>query len=82
MHRAIEQYFPQQAYIQRDGNIASSSLLRLAAGNCPTCGSVIAVVNHGQSWPLVRCQCGWAGDLDAIVNRVRLDRIEKEEPFL
>ena len=66
-----------RAKIADDGNI-ESSWLRLIAGNCPRCGEVVAVFNHGQTWPLVKCPCGWAGDTHAPLNKVRFERIAVE----
>jgi len=72
-----EQY--GRAAILKDGNIKSDFAhkpLRLIAGNCPGCGSVVAVVNHGQVWPLMTCYvCGWRGDTNAPASRVRLERV-------
>ena len=36
---------------------------RFAAGNCPTCGRVVLVLNNGESWPLIACKCGWRGGI-------------------
>lgn len=63
------------ARLDNRGRIVSvlHSELRLIAGNCPACGAVIAVVNHGEGWPLLTCRCGWQGDTHAPLNKVRLE---------
>ena len=71
----VDQYNPSKAFIGDDGNVISNSMLRVVAGNCPSCGNVLVIVNHSQMWALVKCGCTWAGDTDSILNKVRLDKV-------
>lgn len=48
---------------------------RLIAGNCPECGQVLAIANHGEPWPMFECPCGWEGDTHSVMNKVRLERV-------
>ena len=64
----------RDATIDEQGRIVSARPYRLIAGHCPDCGRVVAVINHGQMWPLVHCGgCDWQGDTDSVANKVRLD---------
>lgn len=55
--------------------IETSVRTRVIVGNCPACGSVLLVVNNGESWPWLACACGWEGDTHALLNYVRCERV-------
>lgn len=60
-----------------DPNVLTAA--RIIVGHCPNpeCGPwgglPIVVLNNHETWPLVTCRCGWAGDTTQLVNRYRLD---------
>jgi len=41
---------------------------RMLVGFCPAhdCDRIIAVTNHGETWPLLTCACGWHGGTNAL----------------
>lgn len=47
---------------------------RVIVGHCPTCERVVVLFNNRETWALVVCACGWAGDTTSVKNRQRLDR--------
>lgn len=47
---------------------------RAIVGLCPTCGLVLLVGNDHETWPLVRCDCGWAGGLGEMADERLIER--------
>ena len=49
---------------------AMTSYVRMVIGNCPRCGSVLAETNHGETWPLMKCEgsCAWVGPITELFN--------------
>lgn len=47
---------------------------RVLLGHCPECERVVLVQNNRETWPLVRCACGWVGGTTDVANRTRYER--------
>ena len=49
---------------------AMTSYVRIVIGNCPRCGAVLAETNHGETWPLMKCDggCHWQGPTTDLFN--------------
>jgi Zn ribbon nucleic-acid-binding protein len=46
---------------------------RVICGHCPACERVAVVFNNHEAWPVVRCECGWAGATTELDHKVRLE---------
>ena len=47
---------------------------RVIVGHCPACNSVLVVLNNYETWPPVRCQCGWVGGTQGVANRTHYEQ--------
>lgn len=47
---------------------------RVIVGHCPECKNTVVIFNDYETWPLVRCKCGWSGATTDIDNHIRLER--------